>query len=345
MINVRFSKRPGNSNADSSESASTVSVPRVLVANKSGVYVPLGGILGIDGPPTPYDPSTSDVAKVRFLIPSQVVLAGVTPTVADHLGKWVVPLQQLPPNYHYECKAAGIARVRVYVNGADDAYCDVIDAETVGEDEEAETCYLGTGASGAQILWRQNEGSGVGTIVWAIVRIGHRPKEIIRCRLAEALYDCGDAEAVVLSASTPDDPPCEEGATITVTSPLGVVAGSMLAELDDLDEWFVPAGTAVYVRRFGDTAKYEALAFGSNACCEALSESESSSSESSESESEESESESESPSSCRDQIGRYKLSDIPGYDGGTRQYLAHDADGCLEWVTPGVCDEDEGSES
>ncbi len=138
---------------------------KVTVYNASGADVGLGGILGIDGPMAQYLPS---VSVPRFTQPKEVYLQGVSPTVASHLGKWVVPLQPITAGHDGECKADGVARVRVYVNGADDAYCDVIAAETVGGD----TVYLGTGASGAQILYRQNEGSGAGTIVWAIVRLG-----------------------------------------------------------------------------------------------------------------------------------------------------------------------------
>jgi len=227
---------------------------------------------------------------------------------------------------------SGVVPTRVYVNGADDQYCDIIEGETDGD----YTCYLGTGATGARILWRENAGSGAGTVVWAIVRLGNHEDDIVRCRLTEALYDCQEAQAVVLRTSDPEDPPCDEGETITVTSPIGLVAGSNLAAIDEVDEWYMQAGFTVYVRKFGDTGKYEALAFGSDPCCEEESSSGGSSSGSSDSESE-SVSASESTGPCRDMIGRYNLADIPGYNAGVRQYLVHDAAGCLQWLTPTEC--------
>lgn len=96
-------------------------------------------------------------------------LSGVEPTVADHVGKFVIAIECIgKTNGIGQVAVAGVVPARVYVNGVDDKYCDVIAMETVsGED-----CYLGTGGSGAQILWRENAGSGASTIVWAIVRLG-----------------------------------------------------------------------------------------------------------------------------------------------------------------------------
>ena len=63
--------------------------------------------------------------------------------------------------------AAGVAKVRVYVNSPTDKFCDVSEAETVGD----ETCYLGTGSSGTQIFWLDPDAAAE-TIGWAIVRLG-----------------------------------------------------------------------------------------------------------------------------------------------------------------------------
>jgi len=138
---------------------------RVRVKNSSGADVPKGGILGINGPLSGYAPSDSEVV---FTNPVEVMLDGIEPTVADHTSKWVAPLDAVDDGMTMECIAAGVALVKVYVNGVDNGFCDVIDVETV----DGEDCYLGTGSTGAQILWRENAGSGADTIVWAIVRIG-----------------------------------------------------------------------------------------------------------------------------------------------------------------------------
>ena len=116
-------------------------VPKVLVYNDSGSDVALGGILGIDGPMEHYAPSDS---VGRFTHPDEINLNGVEPTVADHLGKWVVPIDAVKDGGTSDC-AQGMYRVRVYINSAADPCCDVIAAETVDD----ETVYLGTGESGA----------------------------------------------------------------------------------------------------------------------------------------------------------------------------------------------------
>ena len=130
--------------------------------NSSGADVSVYGPLGLSGPR--FGP-TDNLTEFRNVTP----LEGVEPTVEDHAGgKWGVLLETTANGSYGRCCFSGVVPVRVYVNGADDQFCDVIDAETVG----SETCYLGTGGSGAQILWRENAGSGEGTIVWALVRLG-----------------------------------------------------------------------------------------------------------------------------------------------------------------------------
>jgi hypothetical protein len=92
---------------------------------------------------------------------------GVYPTVAKHLGKWGVIVSPCPVDGIEATVVAGVTPVRVYVNSTDDKFCDIIAKKTVsGED-----CYLGTGASGAQILWLDPTATG-STIGWAIVRLG-----------------------------------------------------------------------------------------------------------------------------------------------------------------------------
>ena len=186
-------------------------IPRkVMVYNASGVNVGLGGILGIDQPMAQYLPS---VSVPQFIHPHEVNLQGVAPTVADHLGKWVVPLQPINDERDGDCVADGIARVRVYVNGADDAYCDV----DAGHSDGDYTCYLGTGASGAQILWRENEGSGAETVVWAIVRLG-KATGPIPFMLKTSLTLGGTADAY---PTEPDGTIISTSLYITVTDTIG----------------------------------------------------------------------------------------------------------------------------
>lgn len=138
--------------------------------NMSGALVPTYGIVGLNGPL--YGPS-DNLAEFKNVTP----LEGVEPDAEDHKGgKWGVMLEMAGDGAIGRCCFSGVVPTRVYVNGVDDQYCDVIEAETVGEGEEAETCYLGTGSTGAQILWRENAGSGEGTVVWAIVRLGNETK-------------------------------------------------------------------------------------------------------------------------------------------------------------------------
>jgi hypothetical protein len=137
------------------------SVCEVLIRNDRYVTAPAFSILGIDAPLiSPFND--------RFACQQRPAFAGVEPTVADHLGKWVALEEPIGAGKIGRAVLVGFAVVRLYVNGADDEYCDVIDAEELG----GETVYLGTGPTGAQILWRENEGSGKDTICWAIVRMG-----------------------------------------------------------------------------------------------------------------------------------------------------------------------------
>jgi hypothetical protein len=103
--------------------------------------------------------------------------------------------------------------------------------------------------------------------VWALVRLGNCPDDIIRFKLSTPLYDCQEAQAVVLRAAALGGLPCEEGAVVAVSSPLGLVAAYSLAEDDGQGNLCAPAGHAGYARRFADTGKYEAFALGPNVCC------------------------------------------------------------------------------
>ena len=137
------------------------------VRNDTGADVWQFNVLGLDDPT--WQPSTSDKnAQEQFENTDRAEFKGVTPDVSKHIGKWCVLKTGIKSGEIGRAYVSGVVKVRLYVNGADDKYCDVIE----GKPDGYYTCYLGTGSSGAQILWRENADSGQGTIVWAIVRLG-----------------------------------------------------------------------------------------------------------------------------------------------------------------------------
>lgn len=177
-----------------------------LTKNSSGACLPSYGVVGLDGPL--YGP-TDNLTEFKNVTP----LEGVEPVVADHAGKWGVMLEMCGDGKIGRCCFAGVVPTRVYVNGVDDGYCDVIVGETDGD----YTCYLGTGASGAQILWRENAGSGAGTVVWAIVRLG-KATGPIPFMLKESLTPSGTATAYYTTAAGAI---IDEALTFTVTDTVG----------------------------------------------------------------------------------------------------------------------------
>ena len=157
--------------------------------NTSGAVVPTYGVVGLAGPL--YGP-TDNLSEFRNVTPME----GVEPVVADHAGgRWGVALEMIDNGCIGRCCFAGVVPTRVYVNGADDGYCDIIEGETDGD----YTCYLGTGQTGAQILWRENAGSGAGTVVWAIVRLGKYERGSAIGKLDEALEQGGSATVSIWS--------------------------------------------------------------------------------------------------------------------------------------------------
>lgn len=108
-----------------------------------------------------------------------------------------------------------------------------------------------------------------------------------RARLTQNLYPCSQATAL-LQYSNPNLDHID-GTAITIVDPLATVNFMLAADIDDDENFFLPAGTCLYVRAFDDTNYYEPVG-NPGTCCISGSE-ESESSESEESESEESESE------------------------------------------------------
>lgn len=125
----------------------------ILVKNASGYDQNRFAILGIDSPViTPTD--NEDEFK------NKIVFSGVTPTDADHIGKFVILAEPLADGEIGRAFAHGVCPVKVNVEDEAHAYADI---------EDAQTQYLLSGTSGAaQILWAE---SGTGE-VWAVVRLG-----------------------------------------------------------------------------------------------------------------------------------------------------------------------------
>ncbi len=169
--------------------------------NTSGALVPTYGVVGLAGPL--YGP-TDNLSEFQNVTPME----GVEPVVADHAGgRWGVALEMIDNGCIGRCCFAGVVPTRVYINGADDGYCDIIEGETDGD----YTCYLGTGATGAQILWR--EGGSAGTVEWAVVRLGNKTGPI-PFQLKTSLTPGGTATAYL---TEPDGTIIDESTPLVVT--------------------------------------------------------------------------------------------------------------------------------
>lgn len=129
------------------------------IQNNSGDAQPWLGVLGIDD--VLYSPvDNPDGFSYK---PS---LKGVTPTVANHLGKWGVLTSPVADGEIAKIALSGVMPIRVYVSSTGDKFVDVSTSHTVSD----ETVCVSTGASGFQLLWLDSGSSG--TIQWAVVRLG-----------------------------------------------------------------------------------------------------------------------------------------------------------------------------
>lgn len=270
----------------------------VDVHNTTSIDLTVGQILGTDDPLfTPDDNQDG----FRF-DPS---LKGETPSVSYHLGKFAILAEPIPHGCVGRCYISGLAPARIYVNNIDDTHCDVMASKSIG----SETCYLGTGGRGAQILWRENAGSGIDTIVWAVVRLenDNAPRWF---KLKDNLYECDKAEAYTLLGSPSDGlgKKCIESSKVYITDPHNLVDMCSLAQLDESSgnnggKSYIPSGTHVLARfvkakaSAADYNRWEALLFATGSCCGEESSSSSSSSSSSDSSSSPESSSSESSQS------------------------------------------------
>lgn len=137
----------------------------IPVKNNSGADRERFDVVGIDRPIfTPNDSLTS--------FQNQVSLVGVTPTEADHFGKFAVLLEPLPPGRIGMACISGVCVVRLCVEDASHEFADI-------DDGQASNLKTGTTGS-AFILWREASsggycgyGYGYGGLVWAVVRLSN----------------------------------------------------------------------------------------------------------------------------------------------------------------------------
>ena len=128
----------------------------VLVKNASGYDQDRFAVLGIDSPViTPTD--NEDEFK------NKVALISVTPTEANHTGKFVILLEPIQAGEIGLACAHGVCPVKIYISDEGHAYADVNDGQA-GSLASAET-------GAALILWREN---GTGE-KWAIIKLGVPP--------------------------------------------------------------------------------------------------------------------------------------------------------------------------
>jgi hypothetical protein len=170
----------------------------VMVKNNSGSDVARFGVLGIDG--ALVDPATNaDEFAAR------VVLKGITPTDADHTGKFVVLLESV--------KSGDVARA--YISGVCPAKVDVIDADDTHADvKNSDRASLESRAGGsARVLWKE---SGTG-VKWAIVLLGDTPSGTI---FPVTVSQTGGSNGNSTTAAT---------YTYTVTSLAGVQLGTAMS--------------------------------------------------------------------------------------------------------------------
>ena len=190
---LRWWKTNGLPTGSSRQRGSVHSTTEILVRNDSGASVPAFGILGLDDPiilPTD-DP---------YALRARPAFAGVEATVADHAGKWAALLEPASDstadaaNSFARAVLIGTAVVRVYVNSTDDLYCDVIAEETVS----SETVWLGTGSSGARILWLDPAAEAEG-IYYAVVCLGGGGGVPMHWGTLDAALDYDDTTGVAVT--------------------------------------------------------------------------------------------------------------------------------------------------
>lgn len=125
----------------------------VLVKNSSGAAVGRFGILGINGPV--FSPADNENEFKK-----RVVLDGVAPLLADHLGRFVITCEPLAEGKIGRAKVTGVTPVTINIVNVDHEYADI---------EDGNTSRLISGSGSAYILWPRGGSTGEQL---AVVRFG-----------------------------------------------------------------------------------------------------------------------------------------------------------------------------
>ncbi len=175
------------------------------VKNNSGAALDRFNILGIDDVfPTP----TNNLDTFKNV----PVLHGVTPTTADHFGRFAVLLEPAADGAIVAACVSGVCVCQVNVTDENATTADVKDGDAV--------CLETGGAGSATILWKE---SGAG-IVWAVVRVGNTAGEYDRCKgLLKGALDSGDStttvdNVTVIRGTSPLDDPTDTTEELTVSN-------------------------------------------------------------------------------------------------------------------------------
>lgn len=186
--------------------------------NDTGGDLASYAVVGLDGPLWPPSDGAAELAEFR----NQTSIKGVTPTVADHRGRWGVMLEAVPDGAIGRCCLAGVVPLRVYCDRYKHGYCDIIAAETIN----GETVYVGSRGFGTRILWWEATDSGDdGTIVWAIVRLGNVGPLSLFGKLKATLSPGGSADIDVYEWS--GSAWVDAGWDLTVYAPPHFTAGTI----------------------------------------------------------------------------------------------------------------------
>lgn len=150
----------------------------VLVKNVSGSDVPRFGVLGISG---------VVIAPWESLdnFQSQVALKGITPTVADHSGKFVVCLDPLENGVIGRAWVSGVCHVQVEVTDDAHNFCDVRASDS--------TKLKSSPTGSARILFRESSVTGT---TWCVVRLADREPSTIRLGKTTATWPKGTTATI-----------------------------------------------------------------------------------------------------------------------------------------------------
>lgn len=156
----------------------------VRVQNETGSALNAGQVVGLD-----------TLAQTQASHPNtwriEHVFKGVTPTLADHAGRFAVMLDRLEARDSGDAVAMGMALVKVDVAAESDTFADVSDGDV---------SMLASGTSGgASIIWKE---SGTGER-WALVRIGN-PSAGMRLRYGAATADWAGGNTTTLTPCVSD---------------------------------------------------------------------------------------------------------------------------------------------